>query len=124
MSEIHTGSALLDELIARRRAIRKRWRARPPLLAIAALPKQRPKSVEERLAEARALHGKLPKQKVDDIVKCIRESAIDFGEVVRGPLRPYRSNAHKKIDNAPTNSAIQHVVADHYKIEIIDLVAN
>lgn len=132
-SKHHTGSAYLDELIARRDQIWKRLNTRPvpqpqPGLelepkhapAFPPLPQQNIKSVEERVEEARNLN--LPILLTKYIIECIRESADyfgDFSEQTRAQPFDYQPEVQS---DKPTIARIQAVTARYFNLCVADIV--
>ncbi len=124
-----TGSALLDDLIAKRDRIHADWSepkvsapAPTPLVRhfnvvpyrprepepVPSTPPKKPKSVEERIAEAETFRGKIPDRRVKDIKYFIKQSAQDLGEIPPPEVKYYPG---------PTVIKIQCVVAEHFSID-------
>jgi hypothetical protein len=144
---IRVDSPLLAEILNERRRIREAMRPRGPVPekparsrpyrptpmpslphpqppVFPSLPKQRIKTVEERLGEAEKFRGQIPNWEVKEIRRNILESAMDRGEIPPIGYHPFREPEPEITSpGVPKIKDIQELVASHFNVSRAEILS-
>lgn len=127
-----TGSALLDEIMAKRRELDKIFRRPPPAstniqvtLPPVKLPKVRlepQKPVAWRVAEAMKLRGTISELELQTIVNAIYGSARDCGDNSLDPTIS-ECSPEQLVPGVPSTMSIQFSVSTHFNLTMDELLS-